>query len=323
MIKQLQTNIGDHQPNVLDEDSEQKSKESNEFFKQLVQDSLELIIRPSFDALCKTGQRQWTAKDQTHKADYKQQLDHNHFVLVKSGWLDKLRSVCTVLKQRKRVDQLLRHLQHKRLTVQMLNQWDNAVLSAGEANTTTLVKVLPTVEQDSCSPEMTKEERTAARCTLKNRIQERRSRSVVSESFGSWVFLVDNKISIKTVTQQKQRMQCAGAIREWKSTLQLIRLKMRRKAQFHINVLHSAYEGWRNRTRQIFTRRQELLSKYTADFAGKSCTVGLIEAFDKTLLNIARILRLDKRRIRSNYCFMFQTLQNVTVIHEYIAECDL
>ena len=98
---------------------------------------------------------------------------------------------------------------------------------------------------------------------------------------------------------------------------------MRRTAQFHINVLHSAYEGWRNRTRQIFTRRQELLSKYTADFAGKSCTVGLIEAFDKTLLNIARIRRLDKRRIRSNYCFMFQTLQNVTVIHEYIAECDL
>ena len=96
MIKQLQTNIGDHQPNVLNEDSEQKSKESNEFFKQLVQDSLELIIRPSFNALCKTGQRQWSAKDQTHKADYKQQLDHNHFVLVKSGWLDKLKSACTV-----------------------------------------------------------------------------------------------------------------------------------------------------------------------------------------------------------------------------------
>ena len=128
---------------------------------------------------------------------------------------------------------------------------------------------------------------------------------MVSESLGSWVFLVDNKICIKTVTQQKQRMKCAGAIREWKSTLQLIRLKKRREAQFHINVLHSAYEGWRNLTRQIFTRRQELLSKYTADVAGKSRTVGLTEAFDKTLLNIARIL--DKRRIQSSYCFMFQT----------------
>ena len=75
------------------------------------------------------------------------------------------------------------------------------VLSAGEANTTTLVKVLPTVEQVSRRPDMTEEERTAARCTLKNRIQERRSRSVVSESFGSWLFLVDNKMGIKTVTQ--------------------------------------------------------------------------------------------------------------------------
>ena len=55
--------------------------------------------------------------------------------------------------------------------------------------------------------------------------------------------------------------------------------------------------------------------------AGKPCTVGLTEAFDKTLLNIARIL--DKRRILSSYFFMFQTWQNVTVIQGYIIECDL
>ena len=101
----------------------------------------------------------------------------------------------------------------------------------------------------------------------------------------------------------------------------LITLKKRRElreAQFHINVLEGAYAGWRNRTRQIFTRQRELLSKYTADVAGKSRTVGLTEAFAKTLLNIARIL--DKRRIQNSYCVMFQTWQNITVIQGYIAE---
>ena len=100
--------------------------------------------------------------------------------------------------------------------------------------------------------------------------------------------------------------------------LELITLKKRREGQFHINVLEGAYEGWRYSTREIFTRQQELLSKYTADVAGKSRTVGLTEAFAKTLLNIARIL--DKRRIQNSYCVMFQTWQNITVIQGYIAE---
>ena len=45
-----------------------------------------------------------------------------------------------------------------------------------------------------------------------------------------WVFLVDEKISIKTVTQQKQHKKCAGAISEWKlkSIPQLIRLQKRK-----------------------------------------------------------------------------------------------
>ena len=59
---------------------------------------------------------------------------------------------------------------------------------------------------------------------------------------------MDKKIGINTVTQQIQRMKCAGVIREWKSTLQ---------------------------------------------------------AFDVTLLNMARIL--DKRHVLSSCCFMFQT----------------
>ena len=76
-------------------------------------------------------------------------------------------------------------------------------------------------------------------------------------------------------------MKCAEAkmpaIREWKSTLQLIRLEKHREAQFHIYVLYISYEGWHDSTRQIFTRRQELLSKYAADVAGESRTVVLLE----------------------------------------------
>ena len=86
----------------------------------------------------------------------------------------------------------------------------------------------------------------------------------------------------------------------------LITLKKRRElreAQFHINVLEGAYAGWRNRTRQIFTRQRELLSKYTADVAGKSRTVGLSEAFAKTLLNMARILDKGVSRTAIALCF--------------------
>ena len=85
--------------------------------------------------------------------------------------------------------------------------------------------------------------------------------------------------------------------------LELITLKKRREGQFHINVLEGAYEGWRYSTREIFTRQQELLSKYTADVAGKSRTVGLSEAFAKTLLNMARILDKGVSRTAIALCF--------------------
>ena len=106
-------------------------------------------------------------------------------------------------------------------------------------------------------------------------------------------------------------MKYAWGIREWKSTLRLIRLMKRREAQFHINVLLSSYAGWSNSTRPIITRQQELLFKYNAKACANNgghacpqpilCTVGFTEAFDKTQLNRARIL--DKRRVQSSYCF--------------------
>ena len=110
-------------------------------------------------------------------------------------------------------------------------------------------------------------------------IKEQRSSYVVSESFGSWVFLVYNKnkktMQLCTVKVRcvKQHTRCTKVISECKSTLQLIKKLMEfdnriTVQRYHSKLLDSTYASWHHSTRQIIAHQQELLPKYYEEETG-------------------------------------------------------
>ena len=205
----------------------------------------------------------------------------------------------------------------------------------------------PTVEQDGPRQPMTETERIEAREALQirsnerhnkivlkysfdswvvclairaqlTRIKEQRSKSAVRRRFRLWVYFVNKQKRIKVVQRQTQQIRCARVLREWKSTLLLIKLKKRKEAQSHLDILLSMYKSWQNCTRKIITHRQELLTKYDVNATVDSRSIDFLEGVDKILSNVIRIL--DKRRIRSKYSRMFTNWQDFTMIGQYIAQ---
>ena len=75
---------------------------------------------------------------------------------------------------------------------------------------------------------------------------------MVTESFGSLVFLVEKKKSIETTQLQKQEMMsdcCAGEVSKCKSMISLEKGML----QFQSGFLDSTYERWHHSTKQAMT----------------------------------------------------------------------
>ena len=309
------------QTNELDEESEPESKESEEFFEQLVKDRKELNDRTFLRRIVQNWAE--TAKDQTYKADSKRRIDNNRLIRVKSAWLDNLRCACSIMKQIQVAEQMMKSLRNKWMTLQMFDLWDETSYSEHEAKMAKLV-ISSTVEQEGQRQPMTETERIEARQALQirsnerynkivlkycfgswvvclalraklTRIKEQRSKSAVRKRFRLWVYFVNKKKRIKDVQRQTQQTRCARALREWKSALLLIKLKKRKEEQYQLDILQSMYKSWQNCTRKIITHRQELLTKYDVNATVDSRSSDFLEGVDKILSNVIRIL--DKRRI--------------------------
>ena len=190
------------QTNELDEESEPESTESEEFFEQLVKDRKELN---DWTFLRRIVQH-WaeTAKDQTYKADSKRRIDNNRLIRVKSAWLDNLRCACSVMKQIKVAEQMMKSLRNKWMTVQMFDLWDETSYSEHEAKMAKLVNS-PTVEQEGPRQPMTETERIEARQALQTRSSERYDKIVLTHSFGSWVVCLAIRARLTRIKEQRSK----------------------------------------------------------------------------------------------------------------------
>ena len=190
------------QTNELDEESEPEPKESEEFFEQLVKDRKEL----NDWAFLRRIVQNWaeTAKDQTYKADSKRRIDNNRFIRVKSAWLDNLRCACSVMKQIKVAEQMMKSLRNKWMTVQMFDLWDETSYSEHEAKMAKLVNS-PTVEQEGPRQPMTETERIEARQALQTRSSERYDKIVLTHSFGSWVVCLAIRARLTRIKEQRSK----------------------------------------------------------------------------------------------------------------------
>ena len=159
-----------------------------------------------------------TAKDQTYKADRKRRIDNNRPIRVKSVWLDNLRYACSVMKQIKVADQMLKSLRNKWMTVHMFDLWDETLYSEHEAKMAKLVDS-PTVEQEGPRQPMAETERIEARQVLQIRSNERYNKIVLTDSFGSWVVCLAMLARLTRIKEQRSKSAVSKRLHSWVSFL--------------------------------------------------------------------------------------------------------